>query len=77
MFCMERFTASLTFSRTAGSNCSALYAHHCMDFSLLILETLREIHANPDIQAYLQNIRYLVVDEYQDVNDLQETDWRR
>ena len=69
---MERFTASLTFSRTAGSNCSALYAHHCMDFSLLILETLREIHANPDIQAYLQNIRYLVVDEYQDVNDLQE-----
>lgn len=51
---------------------SALYAHHCMDFSLLILETLREIHTNPDIQAYLQNIRYLVVDEYQDVNDLQE-----
>lgn len=51
---------------------SALYEHHCMDFSLLILETLREIHTNPDIQAYLQNIRYLVVDEYQDVNDLQE-----
>ena len=51
---------------------AALYEHSCMDFSLLILETLREIHTNPDIQAYLKSIRYLVVDEYQDVNDLQE-----
>ncbi len=51
---------------------TALYERGFIDFSLLILETLLEIRVNPEIQKYLQKIKYLVVDEYQDVNDLQE-----
>ncbi len=51
-------------------NC--LYSHHYIDFSLLIFEALRQIEENAAVQAYLSGIRYLVVDEYQDVNDLQE-----
>lgn len=49
-----------------------LYEHKYIDFSLLIFEALRKIQENPDVQAYLKEIKYLVVDEYQDVNDLQE-----
>lgn len=49
-----------------------LYSHQYIDFSLLIFEALRQIRENPVVQAYLQNIRYLIVDEYQDVDDLQE-----
>ncbi len=51
-------------------NC--LYSHGHIDFSLLIFETLRQMAQNDDVKAYLSNIKYLVVDEYQDVNDLQE-----
>ena len=49
-----------------------LYSHGYIDFSLMIFETLRQIARNDDVKAYLSRIRYLVVDEYQDVNDLQE-----
>ncbi|MBR2405642.1 MAG: ATP-dependent helicase [Clostridia bacterium] len=49
-----------------------LYEHQYIDFSLLISEALRQISKNASVQAYLQQIKYLVVDEYQDVNDLQE-----
>ncbi len=49
-----------------------LYAHNYLDFSLMIFETLRQIKENPEVRAYLSRIKYLVVDEYQDVNDLQE-----
>lgn len=49
-----------------------LYGHGYIDFSLMIFETLRQIARNEDVKAYLSRIRYLVVDEYQDVNDLQE-----
>lgn len=49
-----------------------LYEHKYIDFSLMIFETLRQINENPDVKAFLSQIRYLVVDEYQDVNDLQE-----
>lgn len=49
-----------------------LYEHKYIDFSLLLFEALRQIGENPTIQDYLQSIKYLVVDEYQDVNDLQE-----
>lgn len=38
----------------------------------MIFETLRQIKSDPDIREYLSEIKYLVVDEYQDVNDLQE-----
>lgn len=51
---------------------SCLYNHKYIDFSLMIFETLRQIENNPDIKEYLSHIKYLVVDEYQDVNDLQE-----
>lgn len=49
-----------------------LYGHNYIDFSLMIFETLRQIDENPDVRAFLSQIKYLVVDEYQDVNDLQE-----
>ena len=51
-------------------NC--LYSHGCIDFFLLIFETLRQAEENPEVQAYLSSIKYLVVDEYQDINDMQE-----
>ena len=51
-------------------NC--LYEHNYIDFSLMIFETLRQIEENPQVKEYLSQIKYLVVDEYQDVNDLQE-----
>lgn len=49
-----------------------LYDHKYIDFALMIFETLRQIKSDPDIREYLSEIKYLVVDEYQDVNDLQE-----
>lgn len=49
-----------------------LYEHRYLDFSLLLFEALRQAKENPSVQAYLKSIQYLVVDEYQDVNDLQE-----
>ena len=49
-----------------------LYSHHYIDFALMIFETLRQIESNPEVKDYLSRIKYLVVDEYQDVNDLQE-----
>ncbi len=49
-----------------------LYDHHYIDFSLLLFEALRQIETKASVQEYLNNIKYLVVDEYQDVNDLQE-----
>lgn len=45
---------------------------YAVDFSLIIFETLRQIDQSPDVAEYLTTIKYLVVDEYQDVNDLQE-----
>lgn len=49
-----------------------LYDHGYIDFSLMIFETLRQIKENPFFFESLKAIRYLVVDEYQDVDDLQE-----
>lgn len=51
-------------------NC--LSNHGYIDFSLMIFETLRQIESNRKVQEYLSTIKYLVVDEYQDVDDLQE-----
>lgn len=56
-------------------NC--LYSHGYIDFSLMIFETLRQIDTNPAAKDFISNIKYLIVDEYQDVNDLQETLIRR
>lgn len=49
-----------------------VYGHRYIDFSLMIFETLRQIKENPTVAQSLRSIRYLVVDEYQDVDDLQE-----
>lgn len=51
---------------------ACLYSRGYIDFSLMIFETLRQIEGNQEVQEYLSLIKYLVVDEYQDVNDLQE-----
>ena len=51
---------------------SALHSRRFMDFSLLLLETMEQIRANPQAGEYLKSIRYFIVDEYQDVDDLQE-----
>lgn len=51
---------------------ACLYSRGYIDFSLMIFETLRQIEGNQEVQEYLSRIKYLVVDEYQDVNDLQE-----
>lgn len=49
-----------------------LYDHHYIDFSLLLFEALRQIETNASVREFLNGIKHLVVDEYQDVNDLQE-----
>lgn len=49
-----------------------LYDHQYIDFSLLLFEALRQIRENSSVQNYLRQVKYLVVDEYQDINDLQE-----
>lgn len=49
-----------------------LFSHRYIDFSFLIFEALQQIRSKPDVKKALSNIRYLIVDEYQDVNDLQE-----
>lgn len=49
-----------------------LYSHKYIDFAFLIFETLQQIESNPSVQDYLSTIKYLIVDEYQDVDDLQE-----
>ena len=51
---------------------SCLYSHRYIDFALIIFEALRQIRDNSDVKASLKGIKYLVVDEYQDVDDLQE-----
>lgn len=49
-----------------------LFSHRYIDFSFLIFEALQQIRSKPDVKKALSNIHYLIVDEYQDVNDLQE-----
>lgn len=49
-----------------------LFSHQYLDFSQLIFETIQQIRTNEAVREYLSTIKYLVVDEYQDVDDLQE-----
>ena len=49
-----------------------LYKDKYLDFATLILEALKEMKENLEISKYLDDIKYLIVDEYQDVDDLQE-----
>uniref|UniRef100_I5AX19 DNA 3'-5' helicase n=1 Tax=Eubacterium cellulosolvens (strain ATCC 43171 / JCM 9499 / 6) TaxID=633697 RepID=I5AX19_EUBC6 len=48
-----------------------LYEKRFINYSLLIHEVLMHMD-DPQIKKYFTGIRYLVVDEYQDVDDLQE-----
>jgi len=43
-----------------------------LDYAILILETLEQVKHNPAVAKHLRSIKYLVVDEYQDVDNLQE-----
>lgn len=51
---------------------SCLYAHKYIDFALLIFEAIQQIRSNPIVKNYLSTIKYFIVDEYQDIDDLQE-----
>ena len=51
---------------------ACLEEHRYIDFSLLIFQTLQEIKVNEHLRRELSQIKYLIVDEYQDVDDLQE-----
>lgn len=48
-------------------NC--IYSKGYFDFSFLIYETVEQLKHHPE---FIKNIHYLICDEYQDVNDLQE-----
>lgn len=48
-----------------------------INFSFLIYELLSSINSSDRLKEYFSSIKYLVVDEYQDVDDLQESLIRR
>lgn len=49
-----------------------LYTHKYIDFSLIVLEALEILKCGENAVNYAKKIRYLIVDEYQDVDDIQE-----
>lgn len=51
---------------------SLLSEHKYLDFSFLVHETIEQLKTNTDVQKYISGIKYLIVDEYQDIDDLQE-----
>lgn len=50
-----------------------LKRHHYIDFSTLIFEAIRTIKESKTVQDYIRSVKYLIVDEYQDIDDLQES----
>ena len=50
-----------------------LKRHHCIDFSMLIFEAIRQIKESKTVQDYIRSVKYLIVDEYQDIDDVQES----
>jgi len=62
----------------ALGQCAALYQKHleennALDFSTIQYEALRLLRAYPEVRADLQRkLKYLMVDEYQDTNTIQE-----
>lgn len=57
---------------TLDNYIACLEKHNYIDFSLLIFQTIQEIKENDILKKELSDIKYLIVDEYQDVDDLQE-----
>lgn len=51
---------------------SCLRQHGYVDFPLLVFEALRQISESRTCAEAVTRVRYLVVDEYQDVDDMQE-----
>ncbi|MGQ1783880.1 ATP-dependent helicase [Saccharicrinis sp. GN24d3] len=50
-----------------------LNSHSYFDFTSIMTETINQLKNNPDFSAaILSNLKYLIVDEYQDVNPIQE-----
>ena len=49
-----------------------LKEHHYLDFSMLIFEAIRQIKESKPVQDYIRSVKYLIVDEYQDIDDVQE-----
>jgi DNA helicase-2/ATP-dependent DNA helicase PcrA len=47
--------------------------HKFLDYTMMIAEAVTELKQNPIVREYVSSqLRYLVVDEYQDINPLQE-----
>ncbi len=47
--------------------------HKFLDYTMMIAEAVAELKQNPIVREYVSSqVRYLVVDEYQDINPLQE-----
>jgi DNA helicase-2/ATP-dependent DNA helicase PcrA len=50
-----------------------MHQHHYLDYSMIIAEAVEAIQTNAQLRQQLADqVQYLVVDEYQDVNPLQE-----
>lgn len=50
-----------------------LHRHSYFDFTMIMTEVIKNLQSNKDFQDnILNNLKYLVVDEYQDVNPVQE-----
>ena len=75
---IDKLLESENFMVVALGECYQLYQEklveeNVLDFSTIQYETLKLFEENPDVlSAYQQNIKYLMVDEYQDTNTIQE-----
>lgn len=49
-----------------------LYEHKYFNFPLIILEAIQQAGKCPALRNYLSSLKYLIVDEYQDIDDVQE-----
>lgn len=49
-----------------------LYEYKYFDFSLIFFEAIQQARKCSDLRNYLSSLKYLIVDEYQDIDDVQE-----
>ncbi|NFO02691.1 ATP-dependent helicase [Clostridium botulinum] len=53
--------------------CEIFYSNNYFDFSLILKEALNQLQINKELRDKISNrIKYLTVDEYQDINPIQE-----
>jgi DNA helicase-2/ATP-dependent DNA helicase PcrA len=55
-----------------GDYRTLIHSKKYLDYSMIISEALEEVRTNKVLRQKLNSVKYLVVDEYQDVNPLQE-----